>query len=100
MLNADLVEEKEDAKTNSINNNVSPFQVPNIQSQIAGLSAYSDAAYNLKIAKEEAGLGVYLKNDANSHTIFIQAFAKNISSVLQAEALGLTLAAMEVKTLG
>jgi hypothetical protein len=61
---------------------------------------YSDAAYNPEIAKEEAGLGVYLKDEVNNHTIFVQAAARNVFSVLQAEALGLALSVVVVKALG
>lgn len=100
MLNAGLIEEKEEAKTNSVNKNAAPFQDPNMHSQFAGLVAYSDAAYSPEIAKEEAGLGVYLKDEANNHTIFVQAAARNVSSILQAEALGLALSAVVVKALG
>ena len=100
MLNAELMEEKAAAHINPANNNISPFHVQNIQFQNAGLLAYSDAAYNPEIAKEEAGLGVFLRNVSNNHTVFVQAAAKNVCSVLQAEAIGLSLSAEVVKALG
>ena len=100
MLNAELMEEKAAAHINPANNNISPFHVQNIQFQNAGLLAYSDAAYNPEIAKEEAGLGVLLRNVSNNHTVFVQAAAKNVCSVLQAEAIGLSLSAEVVKALG
>jgi hypothetical protein len=80
-------------------NNASPFRDPNMH-QVAGLVVYSDAAYNPEISKEEVGPGVYLKDEANNHTIFVQGAARNVSSVLQVEAIGLTLSAMVVKALG
>lgn len=82
MLNAELMEEKAAAHINPAYNNISPFHVQNIQFQNAGLLAYSDAAYNPEIAKEEAGLGVLLRNVSNNHTVFVQAAAKNVCSVL------------------
>lgn len=94
MLNADLSEEKEEANTNSINNNVSPSQVPNIQSQIAGLRRTVMLLIIRRLQKRKLDL-VHLKNDANSHTIFIQASGENIySSWIK------SIAAVVVKALG
>ena len=63
-------------------NNASPFRDPNMHSQGTSLVAFSDVPYKPEIAKEEAGLGVYLKDEANNHTIFVQVAARNVSSVL------------------
>lgn len=70
-----------------------------MQIQIAGPYAHIDAAYNPEVAIDEAGLGIYQRDDLNNHSIFIQASAKNVHSSLQAEALGLVVAAPAVKAL-
>lgn len=67
--------------------------------QYVGVSAYVDAAYNPAVVPDEASLGVFLRNELNSHSIFTQAISTNVHSVLQAEVLGLLLATTVVKAL-
>lgn len=98
MLNAGEEEASEEDRMNSI----SPNKIPNTSSsmQPAGTLAYVDAAFNPMVAEGEASFGVYLTNTFSRHSIFIQAAASNIQSVLQAEAMALLLAASAVKALG
>ena len=100
MLNGGVLEEKEEVNTQLIGNNVSSFVETNSQTQTADPTFYTDVAYNLDMDTDEAGIVILLKEEFINHTIFVQASAKNVSFVVQVEALGLALAAKIVKALG
>ena len=68
-----------------------------MSSQPASISAYVDATFNPSVAGNEATFRVFLKNAFNNHYIFIQTVALVVFSVLQADAMGLRLAASMVK---
>ena len=59
--------------------------------------AYIDATYNPIVSQDKASFGVFLRDESRNHSIFIQGVARNVCSILQAEALGLLLAAETVK---
>lgn len=101
MLNVGLMEKsEEDSRASTVTHPKNKLPCKNLSLQPAGFLAYVDAAFNPAVARNEASFGVFLRNEDNNHSIFIQAMALNVFSVLQAEAMGLLLAASTAKTLG
>lgn len=99
MLNAGTLEDdKEDLRLSDKALTSAPGCM-DLNFQYAGCLAYVDAAYNPTANQDKAFLGVFLRDESRNHSIFIQAVAMNVCSVLQAEALGLLLAAAVVKAL-
>lgn len=100
LLSAGIGESMEEKCLNPMNtSSVSPPS-SNVSICPAGPLAYVDAAFNPSQAGNVATTGVWLKLPSSHQSIFVQAIFANVSSVLQAEAHGLLLAASIVNALG